>query len=211
MAAGNACGSAYMDTMNSAVLAVRPLGFPWATIDPFLFCVHHDDAYPAGNEQRGPAASLAGRRIGMDFEGKDGWRMYHGDVVPGFPQHPHRGFETVTIVRRGVIDHADSLGAAARFGNGDVQWLTAGGGIVHSEMFPLLDEHGPNPLELFQIWLNLPSAGKLSPAHFSMLWEHSIPRQRAADAAQRITEIAIIAGKLENHAAPQPPPHSWAA
>ena len=83
------------------ILAVAPLGFPWETADPFLFCVHHDDAYPAGNERMGPAASLAGRNIGQDFEGKDGWRMYHGDVVPGFPQHPHRGFETVTIVRKG--------------------------------------------------------------------------------------------------------------
>ena len=56
--------------------------------------------------------------------------MYHGQVVPGFPQHPHRGFETVTVVRRGLVDHADSMGAAARYGEGDVQWLTAGRGIV---------------------------------------------------------------------------------
>ena len=78
----------------------------------------------------------------MDFAGIDGWSMYHGREVPGFPPHPHRGFETVTFVRKGLIDHADSLGAAARFGRGDVQWLTAGGGIVHSEMFPLLDRDG---------------------------------------------------------------------
>ncbi len=102
--------------MTSAILSRQPLGFPWATIDPFLFCVHHDDRYPAGNGALRPDASLAGREIGSDFAGKDGWRMYHGATVPGFPAHPHRGFETVTIVRRGLIDHADSLGAAARFG-----------------------------------------------------------------------------------------------
>ncbi len=115
---------------DSPILATAALGFQWPTLDPFLFCVHHDDAYPAGNDRLGPAASLAGRDLGMDFAGKDGWRMYHGEVVPGFPQHPHRGFETVTIVRRGLIDHSDSLGATARFGRGDVQWLTAGKGIV---------------------------------------------------------------------------------
>ena len=93
----------------------------------------------------GPAASLAGRDIGMDFEGKDGWRMYHGDVVPGFPRHPHRGFETVTLVRRGFIDHSDSLGATARFGRGDVQWMTAGRGIVHAEMFPLREREAAEP------------------------------------------------------------------
>ena len=71
--------------------------------------------------------------------------MYHGRRVPGFPQHPHRGFETVTIVRRGLIDHSDSLGATARFGRGDVQWLTAGAGIVHSEMFPLLERDAAEP------------------------------------------------------------------
>ena len=144
--------------------------FPWETLDPFLFCVHHDDSYPAGNESLGPAASLDGREIGSDFAGKDGWRMYHGDVVPGFPQHPHRGFETVTIVRRGLIDHSDSLGATARFGGGDVQWLTAGKGIVHSEMFPLVRRDQANPLELFQIWLNLPAADKMVAPYFSMFW-----------------------------------------
>ncbi len=138
-------------------LQIEALGFPWQTIDPFLFCVYHDDAYPRGNAQFGPAAPLSGRDLGQDFAGKDGWRMYHGLTVPGFPAHPHRGFETVTLVRKGLIDHSDSLGATARFGSGDVQWLTAGRGIVHAEMFPLLDASAPNPLELFQIWLNLPA------------------------------------------------------
>jgi redox-sensitive bicupin YhaK (pirin superfamily) len=137
--------------------------------------------------------------------------MYHGTVVPGFPQHPHRGFETVTIARRGYIDHSDSLGAAARFGAGDVQWLTAGGGIVHSEMFPLLERDRANPLELFQIWLNLPSADKLVPPHFAMLWNHDIPRAVFRDEAGRETEVTVVAGVLDGKRAPSPPPRSWAS
>jgi redox-sensitive bicupin YhaK (pirin superfamily) len=193
-------------------LEIRALaGPPWQTSDPFLFCVHHDDAYPAGNERLGPAASLAGREMGQDFAGKDGWRMYHGTVVPGFPQHPHRGFETVTIIRRGLIDHSDSLGATARFGAGDVQWLTAGGGIVHSEMFPLLDQGAPNPLELFQIWLNLPAEDKLVAPHFAMLWNEGIPRRRFTDGAGRVTEVTVVAGSLDGERPPAPPPRSWAS
>ncbi len=193
------------------VLRVFPLGFPWATTDPFLFCVHHDDRYPAGNEKLGPAASLAGRNLGMDFEGKDGWRMYHGETVPGFPGHPHRGFETVTIARRGYIDHSDSLGAAARFGRGDTQWMTAGRGVVHSEMFPLLERDRPNPVELFQIWLNLPREDKLVDPHFAMLWDDTIPRRTLVDAEGRETVIAVVAGRLDDARAPAPPPRSWAA
>lgn len=192
--------------MADTVLQTVPLGFQWPTIDPFLFCVHHDDAYPPGNEVAGPAVSLEGRDLGQDFEGLDGWRMYHGQDVPGFPNHPHRGFETVTYVRRGLIDHSDSLGAAARFGRGDVQWLTAGEGIVHSEMFPLLDATQPNPLELFQIWLNLPAVDKLVPPHFSMLWDGDIPRLRADG-----VEVTVIAGALAGRTPPPPPPHSWAS
>jgi redox-sensitive bicupin YhaK (pirin superfamily) len=194
-----------------AVVSIKPLGFPWQTPDPFLFCVHHDDRYPAGNEHMGPSASLAGRDMGQDFAGKDGWRMYHGRQVPGFPQHPHRGFETVTVVRSGLLDHSDSLGAAARYGGGDVQWLTTGKGILHAEMFPLLNREGPNPVELFQIWLNLPKADKLVDPHFTMLWDKTIPRHVAKDAEGRTTEVALVAGRIGDLKAPAPPPKSWAA
>lgn len=197
--------------MKNPILETLPLGFPWVTVDPFLFCVHHDDKYPAGNEKLGPAASLAGRDIGQDFEGKDGWRMYHGEEVPGFPGHPHRGFETVTVVRKGLIDHSDSLGAAARFGHGDVQWLTAGAGVVHSEMFPLVKPGEPNPTELFQIWLNLPAEDKHAPPHFSMLWGPDIPHVVFTDDAGRRTEVTVAAGELDGRRAPPPPPRSWAS
>lgn len=208
-------------TVPRSVIRVSPLGFPWETADPFLFCVYHDDAYPRGNGRLGPDAALTGRAIGQDFSRKEGWSMYHGESVPGFPAHPHRGFETVTVVRKGLVDHADSLGAAARYGGGDVQWLTTGRGVVHSEMFPLLDDARPNPLELFQIWLNLPAVSKMSAPHFTMFWSEVIPRRTVTGAGDATTEIAVIAGRLRDSSAAageegdvqplSPPPDSWAA
>jgi quercetin 2,3-dioxygenase len=196
----------------SAVLRRFPLGFVWPTLDPFLFCVHHVDDYPAGNGRLGPRVSLEGRSIGADFSGKDGWSMYHGEDVPGFPGHPHRGFETVTVMRRGLVDHADSLGAAARYGDGDIQWLTAGRGIVHSEMFPLLREDQANPAELFQIWLNLPATSKMAVPAFTMFWADRVPEWLARDAAGRRTVVRVMAGALDGAAPPPAPPEdSWAS
>jgi quercetin 2,3-dioxygenase len=197
--------------VDDPVIQTVPLGFQWPTVDPFLFCVHHLDRYPAANAQFGPAASLDGRPLGQDFEGIDGWRMYHGQVVPGFPAHPHRGFETVTYVRQGLVDHADSLGAAARYGRGDVQWMTAGRGIVHAEMFPLLDRDEPNTVELFQIWVNLPASHKMVDPHFSMLWDSEIPRHVVTGSDGSSAEITVIAGALGDERPPSPPPHSWAS
>lgn len=192
------------------VLNIQTLGNPWPTFDPFLFCVHHNDHYPRGDGKLGPNSSLVGRNLGQDFGGKDGWNMYHGDQVPGFPAHPHRGFETITLVRQGFIDHTDSLGATARFGNGDVQWLTAGRGIVHSEMFPLLNTNTPNPTELFQIWLNLPAKNKMAPPHFTMYWSAQTPRIIATDDQGISTMITCHAGQWDHINAPPPPPASWA-
>jgi quercetin 2,3-dioxygenase len=181
-----------------------PAQGPWPTLDPFLFCVHHVDHYPAGKEDFSPAVSLAGRALGSDFSNKDGFSMYHGTAVPGFPRHPHRGFETVTVVRSGLIDHSDSLGATARFGQGDGQWMTAGRGIVHSEMFPLVNQSEPNRAELFQLWLNLPSQSKMAEPYFAMLWD--IPEFVAEG-----VHVQVTAGQLKDVTPHAPPPSSWAA
>lgn len=190
---------------------IQPLGFTWQTNNPFLFCVHHLDNYPPGNKQLGPNASLSGRNLGQDFTLKDGWRMYHGETIPGFPAHPHRGFETVTVVLQGFVDHSDSHGAAGRYGNGDVQWMTAGSGLQHSEMFPLLNKTENNPCELFQIWLNLPKADKFCKPHFKMLWKEEIPIYKELDENGNSIEVRIIAGRIGDLKAPAPAPNSWAS
>jgi len=197
--------------MYNPIIQITPLGFPWETSDPFLFCVHHEDFYPSGNDKLGPSSSLEGRSLGNDFTIKDGFRMYHGTEVPGFPAHPHRGFETVTIAKKGLVDHSDSLGAAGRFGNGDVQWMTAGKGVQHSEMFPLLNQKKDNPFELFQIWLNLPKIKKMAEPHFAMLWKEDIPVFTFTDKNGLRTDIDVIAGQMGGIEAPAPAPDSWAA
>ncbi len=193
------------------ILEINKMNFPWETQDPFLFCAHHADDYPEGNSELGPEKGLlAGRRLGEDFIIKDGWRMYHGQTIPGFPYHPHRGFETITIAKEGVVDHADSLGASGRFSNGDAQWMTAGKGVQHSEMFPLINSDKGNRLEIFQIWLNLPKKHKLVEPHYKMLWSEDVPIISEMDEKRKETNITLIAGNYKGTAAPQPTPNSWA-
>lgn len=199
------------DMEELVIKSIKPLGFQWETQDPFLFCVHHEDFFPKGNDNLGPADSLEGRRIGNDFEIKNGYRMYHGTAVSGFPGHPHRGFETVTVVRKGMVDHTDSLGGSGRYGDGDVQWMTAGKGVQHAEMFPCLKKDEENPMELFQIWLNLPRANKFVEPNYKMLWGETIPEHIHVDANNKKTLVEIVAGKIENDIAPSPTPNSWAA
>ncbi len=196
---------------NKVIQNIKPLEFMWPVSNPFIFCVHHLDNYPAGNEEMGPAASLAGRYLGQDFTLKDGWRMYHGERVPGFPAHPHRGFETVTIVLDGFVDHSDSHGAAGRYGHGDVQWMTAGAGLQHCEMFPLLNQDKGNRLELFQIWLNLPRKDKFTDPHFKMLWAKDIPVVNIKDEKGVQSKVKVFAGRYGEATPPAPAPASWAA
>jgi hypothetical protein len=166
------------------------------------------DLYPAGSANNMHAPR---RGNGADFDWSRPYRMYHGDAVPGFPQHPHRGFETLTLVQEGTCDHTDSLGAAGRYGGdgrrGDLQWMTAGAGCVHGENFPLRHVDKPNTLRLFQIWLNLPAASKFAPPTFVMNWAEAMPFLAGVNGA----ECEVAAGALGGVAAGPPPPHSWAA
>lgn len=196
---------------DKTISKIQPMKLHLPVLDPFLFCAHHLDFYPGGNEKMGPAASLAGRDLGQDFTPRDGWRMYHGTTVPGFPEHPHRGFETVTIVIRGYVDHFDSWGQTGRYGAGDVQWMTAGAGMQHSEMFPLLNTDGENTTELFQVWLNLPRAGKFTEPCYRMFWKEKIPVSIQIDEKGKKSEISVIAGNFGEKKALAPPEASWAA
>jgi redox-sensitive bicupin YhaK (pirin superfamily) len=196
---------------NPTIKSISALGAQWQTPDPFLFCAFHYDKYPKGNGKLGPSEGLGGRSMGSDFSGKDGWSMYHGQDVPGFPGHPHRGFETVTIALEGMVDHSDSLGGTGRFGDGDAQWMTAGKGVQHSEMFPLVHEDKENPLLLFQIWLNLPKRSKMVEPYYGMMWSEEIPHVFVKDADGRQTEVQLIAGTLNGQNALPPAPDSWAA
>ncbi|WP_340539780.1 pirin family protein [Nocardioides sp. GXZ039] len=185
---------------------VVELGRPWRGVGPFLFASHHLDAYPQGNGAMGPDADLSDRPLGQDMRNPSGWSMYHGTEVPGFPAHPHRGFETITIVRKGYVDHADSTGASARYGPGDVQWVTAGRGVSHSEMFPLVRDDAPNPFEIYQIWLNLPALSKGAAPEFTMQWAEDIPVVESGGA-----RVHVIAGSYGGAAALDAPRASWAA
>ncbi len=195
---------------NTPILRIESLSLPWKTQDPFIFCSYHFDMYPGGNEELGPNCSLKGRNLGQDFTGKDGWSMYHGTRVPGFPAHPHSGFETVSVVTKGMVDHTDAHGSAGRFGNGDVQWLTSGKGTQHAEMVPLLDKDS-NPFEIFQIWLNLPRRSKKVEPHYKMLWSEDIPKINVKDKQGKETSINLVAGSYRDLQALPPAPDSWAA
>lgn len=202
----------------SAVLKTMalPSAGPYQTLDPFLFCVYHKDAYPAAHDDTMEAPQ---RGNGADFDPYADYRMYHGDKIPGFPQHPHRGFETITATTEGLIDHTDSVGNGGRYGQGDLQWMTAGKGIVHGEMFPLIHKDKPNHLRLFQIWINLPAKSKMVDPSFAMFWNNQIPKWKSEDGKAVVTvfygDYFLEASQESEGQRPKnpntPPPDSWAA
>jgi redox-sensitive bicupin YhaK (pirin superfamily) len=112
-----------------------------------------------------------------------------GDYLAGFPWHPHRGIETITYVLAGTVDHGDSLGNTGRLGAGDVQWMTAGRGILHQEM-PKGDPQGR--MHGFQLWANLPSAMKMTAPRYQDVTSGNIPAVNEDDG----TTVRIICGSF---------------
>jgi len=192
---------------SSKILRISPISTPapMDAQDPFLFAVYHKDHYPAGNDKM----EAPRRGNGADFNANSEYRMYHGDTIPGFPQHPHRGFETVTCTIEGIIDHTDSLGCSGRYGDGDLQWMTAGKGIVHGEMFPLLKQGKlGNPTRFFQLWLNLPARSKMVEPNQLMHWGENIKKVTTPDGKVSAT---VWAGELNGTKALPAIRDSWAA
>lgn len=112
----------------------------------------------------------------------------------GVGEHPHRGFETVTIVYRGELEHRDSTGSRGTIGPGDVQWMTAASGIVHAEYHSERMSRDGGTLEMVQLWVNLPARVKTSPPRYQQLRDADIPRVPLADGA---AVVRVIAGDFQ--------------
>src|SRR4029077_16857552 len=111
------------------------------------------------------------------------------DYLAGFPWHPHRGIETITYVLAGDVEHGDSLGNRGSLGAGDVQWMTAGRGILHQEM-PKGDAQGR--MHGFQLWSNLPSALKMTAPRYQDISAQAIPEVTDDDG----TRVRVVCGEL---------------
>lgn len=163
--------------------------------------MHHVDHYPSGDEHMRPTTPPT-----TDVH----YSMYHGEAVPGFPAHPHTGFETITLVEKGTVDHFDSLGNSGRYADGDVQWQSTGYGVEHSEMFPLVHQDKENTLELFQIWFNSSPEQKKEAPVYKMFWREDIPHVTTKDANGNTTDVRVISGQFNSQNSLEQPPHSWA-
>lgn len=117
----------------------------------------------------------------------------------GVGVHPHRGFETVTIVYQGEVEHRDSTGAAGRIGPGDVQWMTAAAGILHEEFHSRAFTKNGGMLEMVQLWVNLPAKDKMSAPGYQDILDRDIPAVELPDAAG---VLRVIAGEFAGRRGP---------
>jgi hypothetical protein len=117
----------------------------------------------------------------------------------GVGEHPHRGFETVTIVYQGEVAHRDSAGNSGLIGPGDVQWMTAASGILHEEFHSPAFTRNGGALEMAQLWVNLPAEHKMSAPRYQTLLNAAIPQ---VELARRAGSVRVIAGRYDGHAGP---------
>jgi quercetin 2,3-dioxygenase len=117
----------------------------------------------------------------------------------GVGEHPHRGFETVTIVYKGEVAHRDSVGNGGVIGPGDVQWMTAAGGILHEEFHSPAYTRSGGPFEMVQLWVNLPKKHKMSAPRYQTLLDASIPRIEIAEGQG---SVRVIAGEFADRRGP---------
>jgi redox-sensitive bicupin YhaK (pirin superfamily) len=117
----------------------------------------------------------------------------------GVGEHPHRGFETVTIVYQGEVAHRDSVGNAGLIGPGDVQWMTAASGILHEEFHSPAFTRSGGALEMAQLWVNLPAKHKMSAPRYQTILNADIPQ---VDLAEGAGSLRVIAGRFDGHGGP---------
>lgn len=131
------------------------------------------------------------------------------DKPRGVGEHPHRGFETVTIVYQGEVSHRDSTGRGGTIGPGDVQWMTAGAGILHEEFHSPAFTKSGGPMEMVQLWVNLPAKNKMTPPGYQAILDRDIPKVALPEGAGT---VRVIAGECGGHAGPAKtfsPMHVW--
>ena len=126
----------------------------------------------------------------LDYAGPT--QVEPNDEERGVGEHPHRGFETVTLVYQGMLQHRDSGGNAGTIGPGDVQWMTAASGVVHEEKYDSEFSRQGGVLEMVQLWVNLPKAHKMSPPRYQTLLKEQIPVTTLGQAGY----VRVVAGEL---------------
>ncbi len=131
------------------------------------------------------------------------------DTRRGVGEHPHRGFETVTIVYQGELEHRDSSGGGGRIGAGDVQWMTAGAGILHEEFHSRRFAESGGTLEMAQLWVNLPAGEKMTAPRYQTILERDIPEVELPAGAGRVRVIAGDCGGASGPAATHSPMSVW--
>ncbi|MGV3002643.1 pirin family protein [Vibrio sp. E150_018] len=143
----------------------------------------------------------------LDYAGP--MRFPADGVKRGVGEHPHRGFETVTIVYKGEVEHRDSTGKGGIIGPGDVQWMTAGAGIMHEEFHSRAFSQNGGDLQMVQLWVNLPKADKMTPPGYQAITKVDIPEVPLANNAGTLRPIA---GHFDGHQGPAntfSPMHVW--